>query len=96
MRYLECDGVSMGSLMRLLSDQTGVNIASSDKTASKKVSMFLRNVTAEVAVEEICRAGGLWYRSEKGGKLIRITTMEEYAENLNTFREETTETVTLL
>ena len=96
LRYLECDGVSMGSLMRLLSDQTGVNIASSDKTASKKVSMFLRNVTAEVAVEEICRAGGLWYRSEKGGKLIRITTMEEYAENLNTFREETTETFTLL
>jgi general secretion pathway protein D len=96
LRYLECDGVAMGSLMRLISDQTGVNIATSEKTASKKVSMFLRNVTAEVAVEEICRASGLWYRSEKEGSIIRITTMEEYAESLNTFREETTETFTLL
>ena len=95
-RYLESEKVPIGRLMRLLADQTGVNISSSDATAGKAVSIFLRNVTAEAAVEEICRASGLWYRREPGSNVIRITTMQEYAENLSTFREETTETFTLL
>ena len=95
-RYLESEKVPISRLMRLLADQTGVNISSSDATADKTVSIFLRNVTADAAVEEICRACGLWFRREQGGNVIRITTMQEYAENLSTFREETTETFTLL
>ena len=95
-RYLEADGVPLPTLMRLLSDRTGVNISTSDATSGKTVSIFLRNVTADVAVEEICRATGLWFRRESGGCVVRVTTMEEYAENLNTFREEATETFTLL
>ena len=95
-RYLECEKVPLGRVVRLLADQTGVNISSSDATAGKTVSIFLRNVTADAAVEEICRACGLWFRREPGGSVIRITTMQEYAENLSTFREESTETFTLL
>ena len=95
-RYLESEKVPLGRLMRLIADQTGVNISSSDATTEKSVSIFLRNVTVGAAVEEICRACGLWYRREQGGNVIRITTMQEYAENLSTFREETTETFTLL
>ena len=95
-RYLECEDVPVGRLMRLLADQAGVNISSSDATAGKTVSIFLRNVTVDAAVEEVCRACGLWYRRERGGNVIRITTMQEYAENLSTFREEETETFTLL
>lgn len=96
LRYLESEKVPLGRLMRLIADQTGVNISSSDATTGKTVSIFLRNVTVDAAVEEICRACGLWYRREPGGNVIRITTMREYAENLSTFREETTETFTLL
>jgi general secretion pathway protein D len=96
LRYLECDKTPISILMRLIADQTGVNISSSDATAGKTVSIFLRNIAAQDAVEEICRATSLWYRYDTKGNVIRITTMEEYTESLTTFREETTETFTLL
>lgn len=93
-RYLEAEAVKLGELVKLLSDQTGVNISSTDAAAGKSVSIFLRNITVAASVEEICRATGLWYRGE--GTVIRIMTMEEYAKNLASFREETMESFTLL
>ena len=94
--YLECENVSVGRVVRLIADQAGVNISASEAAAEKNVAIFLRNVTAEQAVEEICRTCRLWFRREPASGVIRITTMDEYAENLNTFREEMTETFTLL
>ena len=94
--YLESEKVQLSVLLRLVSDRTGVNISASDATAAKTVSIFLRNVTAPAAVEEICRATGLWFRREPSSSMIRVTTMAEYSDNLNTFREETTEMFTLL
>ena len=82
--------------MRMVSDRTGVNISVSEATKEKGVAIFLRNVTAEAAVEEICRQAGLWFRRERASGIIRIMTMGEYSESLNTFREESTEMFTLL
>ena len=96
LRYIESEKVAIGGLMRLVADQTGANISVSDDAAHKAVSIFLRNVTVDAAVEEICRATGLWFRREPGGRVIRVMTMSEYAENLNTFREEETEMFTLM
>ncbi len=95
-RHLEATDVPLDMLLRLISDQSGVNISSSDATAKKNVSIFLRNVTAETSVEEICRTAGLWFRRESNSGVLRVTTMAEYEENLNTFREESTELFTLL
>ena len=94
--YLESEKVPIGVLMRLVSDQSGVNVSVSDKAAKNAASIFLRNVTADAAVEEVCRATGLWFRREPNGSVIRVMTMDEYSENLNTFREERTEMFTLL
>ena len=94
--YLESDNVPIAVLLRLVSDRTGVNISASDAARGKAVSIFLRNVQAAAAVEEICRATGLWFRREPESNMIRVTTMDEYSDNLSTFREETTETFTLL
>lgn len=94
--YIESKSVAISLIARLISDQTGVNINVSDKAAEKLVTVFLRNVTASEVVEEICRATGLWFRREPTGRIIRVMTMAEYAENLNTFREEAVEMFTLL
>ena len=94
--YVEATKVPVDALMRLIADQTGVNISSTAATAEKSVSIFLRNVTAEAAVEEICRTASLWFRREPESRMIRVSTMAEYAENLSSFREETTKTFTLL
>ena len=95
-RHLESDAVPLGTLVRLLADRTGVNISASEAAAKRPVSVFLRNVGVGEAVEEICRTVGLWFRDEAGRATIRVMTMEEYADNLASFREEATETFTLL
>ncbi len=94
--HLEANSMPIGQLLRLISDQSGVNVSSSDSVASKTVSIFLRNVSAETAIEEICRTTGLWYRREGESGVMRVTTMDEYADNLGSFREERTEMFTLL
>lgn len=96
LRYLEATKVPLERLLRLVSDQTGVNISASEDAAKREVSVFLRNVSAATAVEEICRTTGLWFRREPETDVLRVTTMAEYAENLSSFREEKTESFTLL
>ena len=96
LNYLEAEDVELRIILRMISDQTGVNISSSESCAKTKVSIFLRNVNAEAAVEEICRSAGLWFRRERSSGVIRVMTLKEYSDNLNTFREEATEIFTLL
>lgn len=96
LRHLECTGAPLVTLMRLIADQAGVNIAVSDSVERKAVSIFLRNVTADEAVEEVCRATNLWFRRDRGSGIIRVMSMDEYTESLSTFREEATEMFTLL
>ena len=96
LRHLEANGVPLRALAGLVADRTGANIAVSAAVGEKPVSIFLRNVTAETAVEEVCRAAGLWFRRDGKCGVMRIMSMQEYADGLDTFREETTETFTLL
>ena len=96
LRYVESTRVPLETLLRLIADQTGINIAVSAETAATPVSIFLRNVPADVAVEEICRATGLWFRRDAESKIVRVTTMREYEQSLASFREERTESFTLL
>ncbi|MBQ7667092.1 MAG: type II secretion system protein GspD, partial [Kiritimatiellae bacterium] len=96
LRHVEFSRVPLAEALRLLSDRSGVNISASAATEKVPVSIFLRNVGTESAVEEICRATGLWFRRDSASGIIRVTTMAEYEESLATFREERTESYTLL
>ncbi|MGI6495073.1 MAG: type II secretion system protein GspD [Kiritimatiellia bacterium] len=96
LRHAECRDVPMEMLMRMISGQTGLNISTSGKAGKTPVTLSLRNVEADVAVEEACLATGLWFRKESGSGVVRVTTMDEYSESLSSFREEQTETFTLL
>lgn len=94
--HVEANNFDLGQLVRLLSEQVGVNISASQKAAKIPVSVFLRNVPINVVVEELCRAHNLWYRADDKTGIVRITTMAEYEGSLQTFREEQTRTFTLL
>lgn len=96
LRCVEFTRVPLATALRLISDQSGANISASASTETKEVSIFLRNVKAETAVEEICRATGLWFRRDAATGIIRVSSMEEYEESLSSFREEQTESYTLL
>jgi len=90
LRYIECRELPIETLLRLIADQTGANISASAKASKEPISIFLRNVSADQAVEEICRTRGLWFRKDDATGITRVTTMTEYEENLSSFREEKT------
>ena len=96
LRHVECRDVPMDALMRLVADQAGVNISTSTQAAKVPVSIALRDVSAAVAVADACHTTGLWFRNDAATGIVHVMTMEEYAESLSTFREEQTETFTLL
>ncbi len=95
-RHLECDGVSVQTILRMIADRTGANSSVSEDAGKKTVGVFLRNIDAEGAVEEICRTANLWFRRDAAPGIIRVMTLEEYSGSLGTFREEATATFTLL
>ena len=94
--HVEFTSLPLSAALRLLSDQSGANISCSRAAADTPVSLYLRNVTPETAVAELCRAAGLWYRRDPATAILRVTTMDEYEQSLASFREEQTETFTLL
>ncbi len=96
LRYIELTRVPLSSALRLIADQSGANLSASASTADTPVSILLRNVTPETAVAEICRAAGLWHRRDPATGIIRVTSLAEYEDSLSSFREEQTETFTLL
>ena len=94
--HVEFTSLPLSAALRLLSDQSGANITCSRAAADTPVSLYLRDVTPETAVAELCRAAGLWYRRDAATGILRVTTMDEYEQSLASFREEQTETFTLL
>ena len=94
--HVEFTSLPLSAALRLLSDQSGANITCSRAAADTPVSLYLRDVTPETAVAELCRAAGLWYRRDPATGILRVTTMDEYEQSLASFREEQTETFTLL
>jgi general secretion pathway protein D len=96
LRYLECKDLPLETVLRLIADQTDTNLSPSSEAAQENVTVFLRNISAESAVEEICRTRNLWFRKDEASDIVRVTTMAEYEKNLSSFREETTESFTLL
>lgn len=88
--------VSMFEACRLLSDQVGVNIVPSEGAREQRVSFYVRDVDARVAVESLCRAHDLWFQPDEAGSLLRIFSVQEYRRNLGALQAEKTEFFTLL
>ena len=82
--------------MRLFSAQTGLNIVTSPEARKVNVSLYLRNVTPEAALDALCKSHDLWHKQDPASGVIRISTAKEYQRDLSSFREEQTEVFTLL
>src|ERR1700722_9561112 len=93
---VEFHDVPLQEAMRLLSQQTGVKIVPSADAGKSKVSLYLKDVTPLVAVDEISRANGLIYRRDADTGVLRIFTTKENQRDLASFREDNTEVFTML
>jgi len=82
--------------LRLFSAQTGLNIVASPEARKINVSLYLRNVTPDAALDALCNINDLWHKQNPATGVISIYTTKEYQRDLSSFREEQTEVFTLL
>jgi len=82
--------------LRMISEQSGLNITSSADASKTPVSLFLRNISAEAAVEELCKSHNLWMKRDDKSGITRVMTIKEFERELVSFREDKTEVFTML
>ena len=96
LRHVEFHDVPLADALRMLAEQSGNNYSSSAGAGATPVSVSLRWVTAQTAVEEICKTHGLWFRRDEQSGIVRVVTMAEFERDLVSFHEERDEVFTLL
>ena len=96
LRHVESHAVHLAEALRMLAEQSGNNYSSSAAAGETPVSVSLRWVPAQTAVEEICKTHGLWFRRDERSGIVRVMTMSEFERDLVSFHEEKDEVFTLL
>ncbi|MDD1611871.1 MAG: DUF3438 family protein [Methylococcaceae bacterium] len=92
---IEFRDVTVGDALKILSDQSGMNIIASKEAAALPVTMFLRRVTAMEVIEALAKTYNLWYQRDAGSKIVRIYTVKEYRLEEVEFKKEETEIFTM-
>ncbi len=70
--------VTVGDALRLLSDQSGLNLVASEKAARKRTALFLHNIRPMEVLDAIVRTLNLWYQEDATSHVIRVYTVEEF------------------
>ncbi|MGE3536611.1 MAG: type II secretion system protein GspD [Candidatus Tectimicrobiota bacterium] len=86
----------LNEVLRLLNEQTGLNMVSSAAAARVRVSLYLRQVAPLAVLDTVARAHNLWYRRDPQSGIISVRTIAEFQRDLASFREDRTEVFTLL
>jgi len=95
-QQIDLRDMPLAEALRMFSQQTGLNVVSSQDARKVQVSLFLRNVSAKSAIEELCKSHNLWYRQDDKSGVIRVMTIEEFQRELVTTKLEKTEVFTLM
>ncbi|MCX7103587.1 MAG: hypothetical protein NTX38_19395 [Methylobacter sp.] len=92
---IEFRDVTVGDALRILAEQSSLNIIASKKAADIPVTMFLRRVTSIEVIEALAKTYNLWYQRDEDSNIVRIYTVEEYRLEQVEFKKEETEIFTL-
>jgi type II secretory pathway component GspD/PulD (secretin) len=82
------EDMTLGQVALMLTRMTGQNVVASAEAGGRRVSLYLRNVSARAAIEGVCRLNNLWYREDP--EMIRLLTAGEYGRELVVKRDEQT------
>ncbi|MCG8649372.1 MAG: hypothetical protein MI861_06045 [Pirellulales bacterium] len=88
--------VPLREVVKLFSEQSGLNLAASIEAGDVPISLFLRDVDARAALTTLTRTHGLFFREDEKSGIITIYTNDELQENLQSFRDEETRVFTML
>ncbi|WP_036253741.1 DUF3438 family protein [Methylobacter sp. BBA5.1] len=92
---IEFRDITVGDALRILSEQSDLNIIASKEAAEIHVTMFLRRVTSLEVIEAIAKTYNLWYQRDWNSNIVRIYTVKEYRLEQVEFKKEETEIFTM-
>ena len=95
LQKLEFKQAKVVDAVRIISEMSGANIVTTNEAANKLVTIFLRAVTVQEAVDTICKVTGLWYRKDSKTGVIRVMDAEEYQRDIVVFKNDKTRVFTL-
>lgn len=94
-KQIEFKDISVGNALRILSEQSHLNVVASRDAAEIHVTMFLRDVTALEVIDAIAKTYNLWYQEDRRSNIVRLYTVREYRLEKVDFKKEDTEVFTL-
>ena len=87
--------VTLGDALKILADQSNLNIVASKKATDKSITMFLRRVTAMEVIDAISKTYNLWYQRDPHNDIVRIYTVQEYRLETVEYKKEESEIFTM-
>ncbi len=92
---IEFKDITVGNALRILSEQSGLNVVASEDAANMHITMFLRRVTAMEVIDAISKTYNLWYQKDRKSNIVRLYTVQEYRLEKVDFKKEETEVFTM-
>ncbi len=94
LEVISVDDMTMGELAEMISRSGAKQVLASRKSESERVTLYLRNVTVEQALNAAARRAGLLVEKSSEG-IYHVLTREEYGEERELYKDERVEKVQL-
>lgn len=92
---VEFKGTEVRVAVRLIAEQSNMNIVVTNEAKNNRISLYLTNVSAEKALAALCKTAGLWYRKDISSQVYRVMTTAEYVQDVKVFQDYKTQVYSL-
>ncbi len=92
---IEFNEALLSDAVRIISEQSGVNIAATQAAGEQIITIFIQNTNVKNTIDTISRIAGLWYRYNEETNVVLIMTTEEYQKDIVVFKKDITKVYTL-
>lgn len=75
---IEFRDITVGDALRVLSEESNLNIIASKQASDIVVTMYLRKVSSMDVIEALSKTYNLWYQRDWDSNIVRIYTVKEY------------------
>ncbi len=92
---LDFRSITLGDALRILTEESGMNVVASEKAARIPVTMYLRNIRPQDVLEAMAKTYNLWYRRDPNSGIVRVYTVDEFRLGQVEYSKEEIEVFTL-
>ncbi len=75
---LEFRDISVSDALRILSDQSGLNVVASKAAAKVKMTLYLKDIAPMDVLEAMAKTYNLWYQKDPRSGVVRVYTVDEF------------------